>query len=74
MGGKNENAYIALSIKALNQLEELKQKISKSSGNSSENDGSIILMQHEYNEAKQKMTEAFMNDDSELAAELKKRS
>lgn len=72
MGGKNENAYIALSIKALNQLEELKQKISKSSGNSSENDGSIILMQHEYNEAKQKMTEAFMNDDSELAAELKK--
>lgn len=72
MGARNESTYIALSLKAVSQLEELKQRISMSSGNAGENNPESVLLQYKQDEIKQKMTNAFIEGDIDLANILRK--
>lgn len=71
MGLEKEQTYIYMIAKNLEILEGLANKMKESNQNSSSNDAEIIILKSEIDEAKQKMSDCFMNDDDDGAKKWK---
>lgn len=71
-GSSRVSAYISIVIKNFNTLEGLKNKIYKSKGKSSQNDGEILILQRQCDAAKAEMMKCIDSGEDEGEARYKK--
>ncbi len=72
MGAKSESAYIALTIKNINTLKALREKIQSAKGEADESAGEAILLQREIEDTKQKMLDCMDSDDADGESKYRK--